>query len=163
MANFDYQQFAIGYRSFDCDTWSRLSSLYHIDARFVDPIHDIRGHGAIEAYFTDMASGLDACEFALQSPLVTDQSVVVAWQMVYRHKRLNGGRDTAVDGITQLTLDANGLITLHRDYYDMGQMVYERIPLLGAVVRYLRGRLAGANKPHRAVDRGRKARVATSE
>jgi hypothetical protein len=32
-------------------------------------------------------------------------------------------------------------VCLHRDYFDLGAMLYEQLPLLGAVVRTLKGRL----------------------
>lgn len=146
MAKFDFEQFARGYGTFDENTWAKLASLYHQDAHFVDPVHDIRGHGAIEGYFKEMCESVQHCEFQLNAPVITEQKVVVSWQMIYRHKVLNSGNDIAVDGISTLTL-SNGLIVEHRDYYDLGQMLYERIPVLGALIRMLRRRLAKGTEP----------------
>jgi hypothetical protein len=31
----------------------------------------------------------------------------------------------------------------HRDYFDMGEFVYERIPVLRSIIDYIKSRLAG--------------------
>jgi hypothetical protein len=46
-----------------------------------------------------------------------------------------------VRGATQLAFDPHsGLVVLHRDYWDTGEELYARLPLLGAVMRWLRRR-----------------------
>jgi hypothetical protein len=40
----------------------------------------------------------------------------------------------------QLHLDAIGLITLHRDYWDAAEELYEKLPLLGSLMRWLKRR-----------------------
>jgi steroid delta-isomerase len=47
-----------------------------------------------------------------------------------------------ISGCTQFELNDQGLITLHRDYWDAAQQVYEKVPLLGAVLRLIRRKLA---------------------
>ncbi|BFM06273.1 nuclear transport factor 2 family protein [Halioxenophilus aromaticivorans] len=143
MAHFDFEQFARGYSSFDDQTWHRLRVLYHPDARFRDPVHDIRGHEQIERYFDDMAQAAQDCAFTLNEPVIRDDTVVVEWQMIFTSKNLNKGRPITVDGISRLRTE-NGLIVEHRDYYDLGQMLYENVPLLGRIIRWLKGRLAGS-------------------
>ena len=46
-----------------------------------------------------------------------------------------------VEGATRLQFDAWGKVCLHRDYFDLGAMLYEQLPLLGPVVRVIKGRL----------------------
>lgn len=46
-----------------------------------------------------------------------------------------------VEGATRLEFDETGKVCLHRDYFDLGAMLYEQLPLLGAVVRTIKGRL----------------------
>ncbi len=31
---------------------------------------------------------------------------------------------------------------LHKDYYDLGEMVYEHVPILGFIIRKIKGKLA---------------------
>lgn len=141
MNQFDMQHFLDSYTAFDENTWSKLRRLYHVDAQFIDPIHAITGHAAIEQYFKQMSEGLLECTFELGKPVTNPDKAVVAWTMIYRHQRIHGGRPIAVEGITQLDI-ADGVITCHRDYYDLGQMVYEQMPVLGRLIAWLRRRMA---------------------
>jgi hypothetical protein len=46
-----------------------------------------------------------------------------------------------LDGTTQLGVK-DDIIVYHKDYYDLGEMVYEHVPLLGFVIKKIKGRLA---------------------
>jgi hypothetical protein len=37
-------------------------------------------------------------------------------------------------------LDSDGLITVHRDYWDAAEELYEKLPLVGGVMRWLKAR-----------------------
>ena len=56
--------------------------------------------------------------------------------MNYAHPKLAGGKDIVVDGATDLMFEEK--IIYHRDYIDMGQMLYEQIPVLGSIIRYIK-------------------------
>jgi hypothetical protein len=56
--------------------------------------------------------------------------------MDVRHRRLG---EVRLPGASHLRYDR--LITAHRDYFDAGAMLYERLPLLGPLVRAVRRRV----------------------
>jgi hypothetical protein len=41
-------------------------------------------------------------------------------------------------GGSHLVLDADGCITLHRDYWDAAEELYEKLPVVGRVMRWLK-------------------------
>jgi len=43
-------------------------------------------------------------------------------------------------GASHLLLDADGRITSHRDYWDAAEELYEKLPVLGALMRILKRR-----------------------
>ncbi len=45
-----------------------------------------------------------------------------------------------VRGASLLVLDGPGLVTLHRDYWDAAEELYEKLPVVGALMRWLRRR-----------------------
>ena len=45
-----------------------------------------------------------------------------------------------VRGCSHLVLDASGRIAMHRDYWDVAEEMYEKIPVLGALMRWLKKR-----------------------
>ena len=118
---------------------SKLGTIYADNLVFKDPVHEIRGLVELEDYFMSMCSDLSDCRFEYLDELVTDDAAYVKWIMHFKHPRL-GNRLISVRGVSHLKLGDK--IEFHEDFYDMGAMLYEQLPLLGNVTRWLRLRLA---------------------
>lgn len=114
-----------------------LEVVYHPDVVFVDPFTRVQGLDALTHYFEGAYQNVIRCDFAFGATIADDRGFCQPWTMSLRHRRLRKGELIQVDGISQLTVDA-GLVRLHRDYFDAGQLLYENVPLLGSVVRWLR-------------------------
>jgi hypothetical protein len=118
---------------------SLLREMYTDDVVFKDPVHEIRGLVGLEDYFATLISEMTDCRFEYLDEIVGDRSAYVKWMMHYRHPRL-GNRLVSVRGVSHLRFGDK--IEFHEDVYDMGAMLYEQVPLLGNVTRWLRLRLA---------------------
>ena len=118
---------------------SDLRNIYSDRIVFKDPVHEIRGLSDLEGYFTSMCADLSECRFEYLDELVSDSSAYIKWTMHFKHPRL-GNRLISVRGVSHLQI--SGKIDYHEDFYDMGAMLYEELPLLGTVTRWLRLRLA---------------------
>ncbi len=118
---------------------SRLGSIYDRNVVFRDPVHEIRGLVELEDYFTSMCTDLSDCRFEYLDELIGDQAAYIKWNMHFKHPRL-GNRLISVRGVSHLGIGEH--IEYHEDFYDMGAMLYEQLPLLGNVTRWLRLRLA---------------------
>jgi hypothetical protein len=59
-----------------------------------------------------------------------------------QHPKLNGGKTITVNGIShllyQMDNESSAKIFLHRDFFDLGQLLYENIPVIGAINRQLK-------------------------
>jgi hypothetical protein len=128
-----------------------LSDLYSKDVTFIDPIAAHSGITAVEEYFTKLLDNAKYCTFIIQSVQQTipsqtdnegentadDADYLVTWQMSFTSARINKGKPIHVDGVSQLRIK-NDRITYHRDYYDLGQMIYENIPFLGRLIKRIK-------------------------
>lgn len=57
---------------------------------------------------------------------------------------LNSGMTFSVDGSSLIEFSGpEGKAISHRDYFDMGEFVYERIPILKLIIQAIKKRLAG--------------------
>lgn len=65
----------------------------------------------------------------------------ILWRMYFRPRRLGGSADWLVEGVSEVHLDARGLVTVHLDHWDSGAQFYARLPLIGWLVRLVRRRL----------------------
>ncbi len=118
---------------------SRLGEFYAVDANFKDPFNAVRGVPAIQQVFAHMYVALDGPRFVIHEVLVQGDQCVLTWDFIFRFRRFSRELQ-AVRGATHLKLDAQGLITLHRDYWDAAEELYEKLPGVGALMRWLKRR-----------------------
>lgn len=133
-------RFSQFYTTLDTARLVDLSDVYHRDIHFIDPVGEHQGLRSLEAYFQLLLSNLSTCSFTLTDIQHHDQQASVCWRMTYAHPRLRRGAVLSLEGISLLRF-AEQRIIYQRDYYDMGAMLYEHIPLLGGVVLKLKKRL----------------------
>ena len=128
------------YESLDPNNLGPLLKIYAEDVCFEDPIHGIQGLDALQAYFEKLFSNVDQCRFKFHRSVVSADGMFFSWTMMLRHRSINRGRLVRVEGSSYLKY-RDGKVYYHRDYFDLGAMVYENIPLIGPLVRYIRGRM----------------------
>ncbi|MCF5842510.1 nuclear transport factor 2 family protein [Aeromonas veronii] len=119
----------------------RLPEVYAEQVVFTDPAHRIEGLAALGDYFAALYQRLAYCRFVITSQQQQGQQAWLGWTMTFSHPRLRGGEPVTVEGATRLEFDEVGKVCQHRDYFDLGAMLYEQLPLLGPVVRAIKGRL----------------------
>ncbi|WP_101758977.1 nuclear transport factor 2 family protein [Oceanicoccus sp. KOV_DT_Chl] len=132
--------FKDSYRDMLAMDLSQLDQLYADNIVFKDPVHEIRGLIALQDYMAAMCANTQACQFEYLDQVVTDQSAYIKWNMHFRHPKLGGGKLITVRGVSQIQFAER--IYYHEDIYDMGEMVYEHVPLVGGLTRWLKARLA---------------------
>ena len=134
-------QFEDFYRHLSQRSVKGIGRVYSSSVTFVDPVTQHHGLEALTAYFEGLLTRCQTCSFDINSSERAGSAAYVGWTMVYSHPHLNSGEKIRVDGFSLLKL-AQGRIVHQRDYYDMGAMIYEQVPLLGRLIVWLRKRLA---------------------
>jgi ethanolamine utilization protein EutA (predicted chaperonin) len=127
------------YSSLKADNLASLATIYHPEVEFVDPMHKVKGLVALEDYFQQLYQNVISCDFVIEQLLESQNQAAIYWTMTLRHSALAGGTRIKVEGHSQLQMVDN-LVIYHRDYFDLGAMLYEQVPLLGAVVKYIKQR-----------------------
>ena len=118
----------------------RLAQMYAQDARFKDPFNEVQGLPAIERIFAHMFEALDSPHFIVTERIVQGQQCFLVWDFRFRFKRFDTQSWQTVRGGTHLTFDDAGLVTLHRDYWDAAEELYEKLPVVGSLMRWLKRR-----------------------
>lgn len=116
----------------------RLAEIYTADAVFKDPFNEVRGTAAISRIFGHMFETLQAPRFVIHEAVVQGEQCFLTWDFSFR--RASG--ELVVRGASHLRLAADGRISMHRDYWDAAEELYEKLPVLGVLMRFLRRRLA---------------------
>lgn len=115
-----------------------LDQIYAADARFCDPFNDVRGVSAIAAIYGHMFENLTAPRFVITDIIEQDQRIFMAWQFLFQWR----SQSFDIPGGTRFRLDNNGLVVDHQDYWDVAQGLYEKLPVLGWLLKRLRQRMA---------------------
>lgn len=134
------KKFFILYESLTLDSLPEIDQLYSSKMVFRDPVHTIENREAFKEYFTKLLEPLNECTFEIHSFLNDEDNSFVCWTMKFSHQRFYKAKAIEVDGCSHLKWDQDQ-ITFHRDYFDLGQMIYEKIPYLGRLILWIKGRL----------------------
>ncbi len=117
-----------------------LSSVYTDTIIFEDPLHHREGIQSLCDYLNTMYHNVKECQFEKRGIWVCEKTIFVKWDMHLRHSSLNQGKKFSVSGLSQLKYDDR--IFYHRDYFDAGEMLYEKVPLIGLINRWLKRKVA---------------------
>ncbi|MFS2006722.1 nuclear transport factor 2 family protein [Duganella sp. CT11-25] len=118
-------------------TLPQLAQVYAADARFKDPFNDVQGHAAIIRIFEHMFVKLSEPRFMVLERMAQGEQAFLTWELHFSFARWPAGHQV-IRGATHVRFDAAGRVVLHRDYWDAAEELYEKIPLLGALMRALK-------------------------
>ncbi len=119
---------------------TRLAESYAPGARFKDPFNEIAGVAQIQHVFAHMFVALDAPRFVITEALAQGNQAFLSWDFHFRMKRFSGAPQV-IRGSTHLRFAPDGRIVMHRDYWDAAEELYEKLPLIGALMRWLKRRV----------------------
>ena len=135
------ERFTDFYGSLGPQSLARLDQLYNAGVTFRDPVTAHEGIHALKHYFQRLLANSGGCQFVIHEQDFGTASASARWTMTFTHPRLNRGRVVAVEGVSLLRIQDDRIV-LQQDFYDLGAMLYEQLPVLGPVIRILRRRLA---------------------
>jgi steroid Delta-isomerase len=118
----------------------RVVDFYAADARFKDPFNEVQGVPAITGVFAHMYRALEAPRFVVHEIVVERDQCFLAWDFLFRFRRYAPAVDQVVRGGSHLRFAADGRIAMHRDYWDAAEELYEKLPAVGALMRWLKRR-----------------------
>ncbi|QYJ79777.1 nuclear transport factor 2 family protein [Shewanella acanthi] len=128
------------YEDLNKDNLHLLAQVYAADICFIDPMHRVDGIDALTVYFAKLYENISYINFDIKEVFKDDSQASLFWQMQYRHPKLKKGELIRVDGMSQLKFQQQ--IHFHRDYFDVGQMLYEHVPLVGGIIRLVKDKAA---------------------
>lgn len=120
-----------------------LDNFYAPNALFIDPIGRHKGIDEVKGYYKGIYEGVTDIKFEFSDIISNGSNHVGVWKMILRTPNLNSGKPVILHGNSVIKFNENGLVSYHRDYFDMGEFIYEHIPVLGSVTKYIKKRLKG--------------------
>lgn len=118
-----------------------LDAVYSPQIQFIDPVHELHGLDDLKRYFRALYQNVQEVSFTYHHQVRTADEGYVQWEMRFSHPRIKHGKQVSLPGVSFLCFNEQEKIFLHRDYYDLGAMLYEHLPLLGGIISTLKRRL----------------------
>ena len=130
------------FESLTRDRVATLGDIYAENISFRDPFNDVRGLAAVERIYLEMYDRLDDPRFVCTETVVDERGALLMWDLLFRFRQYRRAIPQKIHGATHLKFDAAGKIVYHRDYWDAADELYTKLPVIGALMRWLKRRMA---------------------
>lgn len=121
-------------------TVNAITAIYATDAYFRDPFNEVTGSEKIRHLFADMFVRLNEPVFNITETIEEPHGALLIWDFTFRIKALKPQVTRRIHGSSHIRFAADGRVQYHRDYWDAAGELYEQLPLLGVLMRFLKKR-----------------------
>jgi steroid Delta-isomerase len=118
----------------------QLEAFYTPRAYFKDPFNEVRSVAELRGIFRHMYQTLEQPRFVVTERIVDGAQCFLTWNFEFRFKRFEPARLQTVRGGSHLKFCPDGRVYFHRDYWDAAEELYEKLPLVGGLMRWLKKR-----------------------
>lgn len=127
------------FQSISADSARTLSLIYTDDVWFKDPFNEVQGLEKVGHIFTHMFEQVDAPRFVITHSVLQDDQAFLTWEFLFRMRRFSD-EEQCIRGATHVRFASDGRVAYHRDYWDAAEELYEKLPVIGSVMRWLKTR-----------------------
>jgi hypothetical protein len=128
------------WQSLTPDAVDRIADVYAEDAYFRDPFNEVTGIVPIKHIFADMFVRLIEPRFTIVESIEQPHGVMLIWDFDFRIRDLKPAMPRRIHGASHIRFAADGRVIYHRDYWDAAGELYEQLPLVGGLMRWLKKR-----------------------
>jgi ketosteroid isomerase-like protein len=114
-----------------------LKQIYTEDVFFKDPFNEVNGIQHVITIFDHMFHQLDQPRFVVTTHVSQGDQAFLTWDFLFKMKRFNRN-EQCIRGASHIRFTADGRVSYHRDYWDVAEELYEKLPLIGSVMRGLK-------------------------
>jgi predicted ester cyclase len=133
-----HQRYRAYLESLTPETLADLPDHVTEDVRFRDPFSDVRGVVAMARVFRHMFENVKDIRFEVHHTMLEGEVCLMQWRFQGRL----GGRPWTFDGTSAIRFAPDGRVAEHIDYWDAAGNFYERLPVIGRLLSWVRSRLS---------------------
>ncbi len=123
------------------DSVAQLGEIYTRDVYFKDPFNEVHTLAEVQQIFRHMYVALDKPRFVVTGQVGEGNECFLTWNFEFYFRKQRPTVLQTVRGTSHLKFNGDGLVSYHRDYWDAAEELYEKLPLLGSLMRWLRKRV----------------------
>lgn len=123
------------------ETMDLVDDFYDQDVVFKDPLVLFSNRQPLKEYYRGLYQNVSLIRFTFENEVLSGPQCTFSWTMEMTCG-LNNGEPMSVNGISTIRFGGKeGKAVYHRDYYDMGEFVYERIPIVKSVIKLIKKKM----------------------
>jgi len=117
---------------------NQLEDYVTTDVHFRDPFNDVHGLDAMSRVFTHMFENVEGIHFHVETSATSGEACFLEWQ----YDGILRGQKWSFKGTSVIRFTDEGRVYSHIDYWDAAGNFYERLPIIGPIIRRIRRHLA---------------------
>jgi len=121
------------------DTEESYRIFFDENSSFEDPFQKVKGLDAIYKVFEHMYATLEDPKFRVDEIIENDSTAYLKWHFYFKLSK--NEEEQSFVGVSRVEFDTLGKVISHVDYWDAASNVYEKIPLLGSLLRMIKRKL----------------------
>lgn len=110
------------------------------DIHFVDPFNDVIGLEKVQSVFRHMYRKIKDARFIILNSALdftnSDPVGLIRWRM--EGNLVSNGRPWPIEGMSEVRFAADGRVREHIDHWDSGAQFFERLPVIGWIIRLIK-------------------------
>ena len=141
MPEADLQRYTEFFEQLSPDSLNQLDNVMTEDIHFVDPFNDVTGLEQVEKIFRHMFRVLNSPKFTVTHSAMADGPGLrglIRWEL----NSVLKGQPYDIVGMSEICFADDGRVKSHIDHWDAAKQFYERLPIVGWLLRMIRSRMA---------------------
>lgn len=115
-----------------------IESFVSANIKFKDPFNDLSGIDSFRRLLMEMLNNVKELKFTVTHRAWAEGVLFVRWSFQGELKWLGCWK---VQGMSEINFDERGFVCQHIDYWDAAEQFYEKLFLIGTILRFIRRRL----------------------
>ncbi len=115
-----------------------IEQFVSIDIKFKDPFNDISGLDAFRRLLVKLIDDVKGLRFEVTYRAWSEDVLFLRWTFQGKVKGIGYWK---VQGMSEIVFDEQGLVCQHIDHWDASEQFFEKLPLIGTILRVIKRRL----------------------
>jgi len=119
-------------------TLNDIDSFYDEKVFFKDPFNEFNGREKLKKLFLHMFITFKNPHFVFFDTIENSEGIFLTWDFIFRYKK----KIFKIHGSSHLKLNDEEKIVYHRDYWDVGEELLLKIPLIKSLYGFFQNKLS---------------------
>lgn len=134
------QNYALFFENLNKDiSIEEYKKIFSDDVYFEDPFQKTKGIEAIYKIFDHMYKTVEEPRFIVKEIIQKDNIAYLQWNFIFKYK--NSRNIESFTGVSRVELNSENKVMSHIDYWDSASNIYEKIPFLNSVLRFIKNKI----------------------